>query len=73
MSTAQTVIVTVIAVPVSAAALFLLAYLAYGAVARDIAGRLRTRAELLDRACQRPELVAGIRYAAETVDGWSSR
>jgi hypothetical protein len=55
-------------VPVTGALVLLLGHLAYRVFAHDTAARLRTRAQLFERASKRPELIAGLRYAADQID-----
>lgn len=73
MSVVTVLVVIFVIVPLAASVVFGLGYLAYGIVARDVARRLHTRAELFDRGSRCPELIPGLRYAAETVDCWGRR
>lgn len=55
----------ILAVPVAALAAYGIASLAYRLVARDIARRLRRRAQVFERTGKRPELAPGLHHAAD--------
>lgn len=71
MSTLE-ILVTVFAVATGALVVFLIGFATYQVIANDIARRLRADAERLPGGPLDPRM-AGIRYAAETIEAWGKR
>lgn len=68
MSSARALGAIAVVLPVTAALVMALGYLAYRIFARHIARRLRIRADLFAQAGKMLHLVAGLRYAADQID-----
>lgn len=67
MTTARILRAALPLLPLAAAALLAM-HAAARHTTRHHARRLRTRAELFERTSKRPELIAGLRYAADVID-----
>lgn len=71
MSTAT--VIAVCAAPAAVLVVLLVAYLAYQAIAHDVARRLRAHANHLQTSNPLHTAPPGIRYAADLIERWSRR